>query len=508
MCSHLLSRMAASSGSFIRSINLTGHTSLTETSLLDITKHFCIHNTISDSPASTTQLTDINLSGCSSITTHALYTLFTQSPSLTRLNLKGLSAVTNETCRTLAIHCPSLTSLDLSLCHGMDAHGVISFITPHIECRTVLPLKRLRLSGLRRASDKLLSLLGRYAPNLEVLDLSGARELHNTALEAFVACSDDYKIPQEVLLTSWEAGRDPRASTKYRRRVTKLRHLSVSYCPLLTDNACSHLAHALPKLEFLELAGVGAELKDDGLVRLLNTTPLIRRLDLDEACELTDATLAALTPQIEEDEYRSASSPQTGFRLEALNLSYGVQLTNDALLSLVRNCTRLMHLELDSTRVNGSTVKEFVRLSRKRQAVDAEIVVVDCRSVGDASVKDLIGSTRTRKGWRAWEAQHLNYLDARDDEALGVGTDECDEKRVALKSFYHWQTVDAVEAAREKRRKSKKSSRDAKVGGDEDYFSARRPSSRWWSPGSRRASGSTSPANWSADRDREGCIIM
>ena len=368
-------------------------------------------------------------------------------------------------------------------------------------------MKRLRLAGLRRAGDRLLSVLGRYAPNLEVLDLSGARELHNTALEAFVAPANDEKPPEEVLLTSRQAGRDPSDTAKYRRRVTNLRHLSLSFCSMLTDHACSHLAYAVPKLEFLELAGVGAELKDDGLVRLLNTTPLIRRLDLDEACEITDATLAALTPRNNIEDIQSrAQEPETGSQLEVLNLSYAVQLTNDAILSLIRNCTRLIHLELDSTRVTGTTVKEFVRLARKREAVDAEIVVVDCRHVGDGAVKDLFGTTRTRKGWRAWEAQHLNYLDARDNEGLEVGSDECDEKRVALKSFYQWQTVDLVEAAREKRRKAARKSGKAS---EEDYFSTRKSSSRWWSPGSRRASGTTSPASWTGDRERgDGCIIM
>ncbi|EJD03750.1 RNI-like protein [Fomitiporia mediterranea MF3/22] len=500
---HMLRHLAVSSGSFIRTVDLTGHTQLTAASFLELTNSFCISNTLPGETMSVTQLTSINLSGCSGITTRVLHDLITRSPLLDKVNVRGLSAVTNETCKLLGTHCPVLSSIDLSRCHGMDAYGVLSFFAPHSEYRTVLMLRRLRLAGLKRAGDRLLSVLGRYAPNLEILDLSGARELHNTAIEAFVTCAEDGDSSQEVLLTSREAGRDPGDPTKYRRRVTKLRHLSLSYCPLLTDHACSHLAYAVPQLEFLELAGVGAELKDDGLVRLLNTTPLIRRLDLDEACELTDATLAVLTPRIFEEEPTNVQRLAPGSQLEVLNLSYAVQLSNDAILALVRNCTRLVHIELDSTRVSGNSVKEFVRLSRKREAVDAEIVVVDCRHVGDSAVKELHGTTRTRKGWRAWEAQHLHYLDARDDEGLGVGTDECDEKRVALKSFYQWQTVDAVEAAREKRRKSKKNGR-----GEEEVAFTRRSSSKWWSPGSRRGSGSASPVTWTGDREREGCIIM
>jgi hypothetical protein len=60
---------------------------------------------------------------------------------------------------------------------------------------------------------------------------------------------------------------------------------------------------------------------------------------------------------------------------------------------------------------------------------------------------------RSRKGWRSWEARKLGYLDGRDEEDLKVGQDECDEKRVVIKSFYSWQIVDDV---REWRRASKK----------------------------------------------------
>ncbi|KAH8119988.1 RNI-like protein [Phellopilus nigrolimitatus] len=506
--SYLLLRLTSSSGSFVRTINLSGHTQLSASSLLDITKSFCIRNAFSEDHLAT-QLTDVNFSGCTVITAYALHNILISSPLLLKLKLKGLSVVTNETCLTLATHCPAIVSLDLSRCHNMDVDGIISFIVFRRGNGSTLPLKELRVSGLKRANDRLMSLLGTYATNLEVLDLNGARELHNTALEAFVACRDTDDNSHEVLLTSREAGHDPSDPTKYRRRVTGLRHLSLSFCPLLSDRACLHLAHAVPKLEFLELAGVGSELKDEGLVQLLNTTPYLRRLDLEEACNITDVTLAALTPPIIDGQPSSPPS-EPGSQLEQLNLSYAIQLTNDAILALIRACTRLKRLEVDNTRVSGTAVKEFVRLVRKRQAANAEIAIIDCRGVGENAVKDVAGSTRTRKGWRGWDARHLRYLDARDNEGLSVGTDECDESRVALKSFYSWQIVDAVEAAREKRRKAnRKSGRDAKTGGEEDYFSTKRSSSKWWSPGARRASGSTSPIGWTGgDREREGCIIM
>lgn len=493
-----LLRLTQISGSFVSTVDLTGHTNLTTTSLLDMTAAFCINSNPFGALPSTTQLSCINLSGCSYITIHSLNNLLKRSPQLTKVNVKGLPSVTNETCNILAANCPSLQFLNLSYCYNVDLEGVISLMTVWEAAQRPSPLKGLRIAGLRRINVRFMSLLGRYAPNLEVLDLTSVRGLQNCALAAYVTCPDDEVGSDSVLLTSRQAGRDPGDPTKYRRRLTKLRHLSLSQCPLISDIACSNLAHALPKLELLELAGMGAELKDDGLVRLLKTTPHLRRLDLDEASDITDATIAALTPPTEE---HGNSTIWTGMHLEQLNLSYAAQLSSEALHGLIRACPKLKHLELDNTRVSGLMVKEFVRLSRKREASDARIVVVDCRGVGENAIKDLVDETRTRGGWRGWDARYLHYLDARDNEGLGVGTDECDDKRVTLKSFYSWQSVDAIEAAREKQRKA--NAKHGRNKGGEDYFSIGR-NSKWWSPGARR--GRVPPI--STYRDRDSCIIM
>ena len=83
--------------------------------------------------------------------------------------------------------------------------------------------------------------------------------------------------------------------------------------------------------------------------------------------------------------------------------------------------------------MSGTTVKAFVRLMRKRQEEGASIVVVDCRGVGENAVRDLVGSTRTRMGWRGYEAKELGYLDARDyvdhkDDTIDSTRDEDNDK--------------------------------------------------------------------------------
>lgn len=360
-----------------------------------------------------------------------------------------------------------------------------------------LVLKRLLACGIAAIDDNALRALGKVTPFLEVLDLSYTR-LHNSALDAFVTCDVDqhHKHPT-ILLTAAQAGRSSGTQDFYRRRLTKLRHLNLSACTLLTDSACTSLAYTMPDLECLELANIGTSVKDDGVIRLFRTTPALKKLDLEGASSIGDAVVVALTPPLVDIEDDLVAIPQLGSALEHLSLSHVNRVTSEVLSALILACARLRVLEIDETRISGRVMKDFVRLSRERKILSSKLVAVDCRGVSEALVKQLANEVRPRMGWRAWEARGLGFVDGRDalddDTGLagGVGVDECDEERVVLKSFYSWQGVDAVSEARRARAISSSSSSAA--------------SSRWWS---RRSSGTNSPAGTPAEGDREGCVVM
>ncbi|PSS29660.1 hypothetical protein PHLCEN_2v2808 [Hermanssonia centrifuga] len=398
----------------------------------------------------------------------------------------------------------------------MDGEGIRAAAMIAVTRGEPMALKDLRLTGLKRVTDSMMSALGKAAPYLEVLDLGYCKDLHNSAIDAFTSCTEEEAARYEAIsLTSRDAGRNLADPNRHWRRVTRLRHLVLSACILLTDHACSHLAHAVPKLEFLELAGIGPELHDNGLVRLLNTTPYIRKLDLEDATEVTDDVLLALTPTAPTSVPPGRSrtpTPDPGHALEHLILSYA-NVESETLSDLVRACTRLRVLEADNTRMTGLVLKEFVHLARERKVTDARIVAVDCRSVGEYVVKELAGHTRPRMGWLSWHARKLAYLDGRDGEGLGVGQDECDSSRVVVKTFYSWQTVDAVKAAREKKRKSS-TRRGLNVSGssrqsEEVIITSSGRTTRWWSPGNRRGSSAPATPTLDLNTDRgEGCTIM
>ncbi|KAG1774002.1 hypothetical protein EV702DRAFT_975435 [Suillus placidus] len=487
-----LLRLAETLGPFIKNMDLTGHTKLDHSTLGQVTTSLCVRSAPTIDFAYT-QLLDVNLTGCNALTTQALHNLVIHSPFLRSLCVKGLKAVDNTTFDVLAL-CPHLTSLNMSRCSNINGDGLHRYANAVLGRHGQLALKELRLCGLEAALS------------LEILDLSYSRSLHNSALEAFVACTEEEKSTESVVLTAREAGREARDNGRYRRRITKLRHLSLSNCKLLTDIACSNLAYAVPRLELLELAGIGTAMKDEGLVRLLGTTPLLRKLDLEDDADITDAVLSALTPSPQEGSGSGSIQPlQTGQALEHLAVSFAVSISNEAFLSLIRNCPRLRVLEADSTSISGAVLKDFVRRAHEQNASDATLVAIDCRAVGEGSVKDVAAMTRPRKGWCAWDARKLSYLDGRDKEELKVGQDECDEKRIVLKSFYNWQTVDVVRAARERHRRN---SRRTGNGSSDNLEDVARTSGRlrWWSPSSGRRSPSTNTPD-GAVGDREGCVV-
>jgi F-box and leucine-rich repeat protein 2/20 len=420
-----LLNIAKGGGHFINAIDLSGHVYVSPATLVDIT-NICLPSVFTSLPF--TQLTSINFRGCTALTTRSIHYLLVRSPGLQQVCFRGLQSVTNTTCDIIAMYCPRITKLDLNRCRNMDGEGLKRLASAVKARGDLLQLTELKISGLRNIDDDTMALVGQVAPFLEVLDLSYSRELHNSALAALVSADDNDLACETVLLAAREAGREPNDSGRYRRRVTRLRHLSLSSCALLTDIACSHLAHAVPRLEFLELAGIGEELGDDGLVRLLKTTPMIRRLDLEDASLISDAVLNAITPRLPQSSNGAESVQlQPGGALEHLVISYASGITDGALLSLIRRCPRLKVLEADNTRMGPDVLQKFCELQRP----DSKIVAVDCRNITESQVKELASLVRPRRGWRRWDARKLRFLDGRDFGA-GQNSGETDKDKEAV----------------------------------------------------------------------------
>jgi F-box/leucine-rich repeat protein 2/20 len=391
------------------------------------------------------------------------------------------------------------------------------------------------MAGMRGTIADVLRRVGQAFPLLETLDAAYCRDLNDECFRAFVEWPNTTTTPESIPvfdhirnwtrfgngieLTSREAGFDHGDPTKYWRRVTSLRHLSVSGCKHITDLTCSALAFSVPKLEFLEMAGIGGNVHDDGLIRLFKTTPRIRKIDLEDAADITDALLDCLIPEARTPTASSGRMvleiPQPGEMLEHLTISYAILITPEAMTRFIRGCKKLRVFEADNTRLTSSVLREFVSRRRHREkgvvlhdGEGSEIVGIDCRGVSENSVKDLKASTRPRRGWRGWEARDLGYEDGLSvgvtDLTTGLvggalfGQDECDEKRVVVKTFHSWVAVDTVAEQRAKL----KSSREHGAAKNAD-------TPRWlttWSLGRRSPAQST--IGTPEEREDRGCIVQ
>lgn len=555
LSSSLLLKIAQCAGSFVQTLNLRGHSQIKPSSLLALSSALCsVSNPTGglialDRPLTTTQLTTINLVGCSALTTQSLRFLLFRSPGVQHLHLRGLDCVTNSTLiDDIGPHCHMLVTLDIRRCTHVRGIALASFaircLDRMIATNRSSPLKNLKASGLRGFNTEVLRLLGRAFPLLQVLDLSYCRDVSDDGFAAFVewpalsgppsVFQSPMEIPEEerwtlfhksVELTSREAGLDPADPSKHWRRVTSLRHLNVSGCRRVSDKMCTAIAHGVPQLEFLEMAAVSSEVKDDGLLRLFKTTSKIRKIDLEDAADITDAVLDCLvpTPRTPPDNETVATKdeePQPGEMLEHLVISYAGLISPAAMGRVVKGCKRLRVLEADNTRITGSVIRDFVSRRRHREKglllsetsgnpmeqPGSEIIAIDCRGVSEECIRDVQAYTRPRRGWRGWEARELGYEDQRSvgvmDPLTGdvcgslIGQDECDPHRVVVKSFHGWVSVDAVAEQRTKLK------RGSGMPGKGDI-------PRWlthWSLGRRAGLGSN--AGTPEEREDRGCVVQ
>jgi len=486
LSSSQLLRITRSVGAFARVLDLQGFNTLKPTEVVEITSSLslCLDLDLSHAPEpGETQLREVNLRGCRSLTSNALHYLLRRCPELQVLKLAGLDCVVDATLSEALSSATCLVQLDVGRCANVSARAMVRFAN---ACRTRLlagksvPLKVLKMSRLKHVTKGTLSVIAQVFPALEVLDLSWCSGVNDAALREFVEWEDGEPWTQwhePIVLTSREAGYSPGDTTKYTRRRSRLRHLILSGCKNISDSGVGALAYCMAKLEFLELASVGSALRDEGLVRLLRTTPCIRKLDLEDATDLTDAVLEHITPSpLQPARKGQDSDPQPGEKLEHLIISSAQEVSPEAMCRLIKGCRNLRVFEADNTRVSSAVTREFVNRRRARErrerstssgsdmeggtaiAVGSEIVAIDSRWVSDAAIRDLTNVTRPRRGFRSWEARGMVYEDSAAvnmpiEEGGGelIGQDECDGTRVVVKTFQTWSNVDSVAQQREKR---------------------------------------------------------
>lgn len=496
-----LVNIAKAGGRFLRNVNLRGCSQLTCQSFRDIAD-------------SCPNLVHCNLQGCA-MTPSTISHLIKQSPNLVTLNVANVQAVHNTSLMSLGIHCDKLESLNLSWCKTLTHIGLKHLVN---GCQN---LKHLNLSGCTGLTDAALPYIGRLA-QLKQLNLSFCSLLQPMALRTF-----------------FETHRDIR-----------LTHLSLDHCNLLTDDAFRPLPR--PKIEYgwnnrstsqmtpesgimltdlthLSLAGC-SNLTDASFTSILTLmSGKLRKIDLEEVMRITDATLGTIT--------RNAPL------LESATLSFCDLLSDEAVISLIQASKKLVHLEIDNTRIGESVVRAFGKTMKERRAATNQAKlqaltddegyddVEEVNNEGEDNNSDVLATASNGLSGPAvlevYDCRHISGDVVRQENAS-------DENVVSVRSFWWWQERDRQQRRRNRRLGRSRRGRnnndangmsgDEGLGGnDEDGGTVRRGlnpftrnrSSSGASNASTRTDGSTA-SRWrrafgSRDRRtgrrREGCIV-
>ncbi|CAO1625059.1 unnamed protein product [Jaminaea pallidilutea] len=476
-----------STGPFVQNLDLSGLPCISSHVLNDFTDALIAGNSHSE-----TSLTELDLSGLPQLSTKSVHRLLAQSPSLAKANLSDLPCVCDDTMSIITQSCPSLKELNISRCHDVYSNGIRRWLNG-ASASALAKVVVLRMAGLRNVSTVFMQTLAQRLPNLEVLDLSYASGLSDEAVAAwtFHDGPDDPNGEAEaerpyIEITARQASVcgvntvnasfASRSDDRHFRAVQPhLKQLILSSTGV-TDRACAALAFgALPKLQVLELAN-NPRVRDAGLCALLESSPQLRRLDLEGARDISNAVVYSLTPWQDESSAGNArrlaqgAIKAPGAELTHLILSQASRIETAPLQALIHACPHLCHLEVDDTRINDSLATLFVDVMKKRRAAgalagsdktsasDAYVSLIDCRQLTRHGCNSMLstGTVRPRVGHRSPiyngfeygdldEAQPLSTNLSASDQMRAMLDDECNSERVCVKTFWYWSALDRKE---------------------------------------------------------------
>ncbi|KAK2853227.1 hypothetical protein FQN49_005284 [Arthroderma sp. PD_2] len=348
-----LLKVILAAGPFLRNLSLRGCTQLLEVwcsegeRVTDVCRN----------------LMKLNIEDClmDKTTTHYF---FTRNPQLRHINMCGVFTATNSAMKAISESCPRLEYLNISWCRGVDTKG-LSWIV-----KSCPQLKDLRVSRIEGWDNESI-MSGLFKANtLERFVLSDCASLTDASLKALI-----HGIHPEIDILTGRAVVPPR----------KLKQLDLSNCRALTDSGLKSLAYNVPDLEDLHVSFIST-LTDDSIAPIINTTPNLTHLELEELGELTNFVLTELS---------RAPCSQT---LEHLNISFCEKIGDTGMLPLLRKSPNLRSLDLDNTRISDLTLMEVCSQMRKRgvgpelSKVGLRLAVFDCGNVTWAGVREVLSN--------------------------------------------------------------------------------------------------------------------
>ncbi|KAI1375018.1 RNI-like protein [Hypoxylon crocopeplum] len=380
-----LAKIIVSAGPFVKDLNIRGCLQIEHYKRAEVVVTACKN------------LINATLEGCRNFQRSTLHSLIRTNEKLANLNLTSMTAVTNSTCKIISQHCPQLETLNVSWCKHMDARGIKMVVN---GCP--------RLRDIRAGEVKGFNNLGVAEAifttnNLERLVLSGCADLDDEAFGAMIHGSR----PEIDILTDRPIV-PPR----------KLRHLDLSRCSQLTNQAVGMLGHLVPDLEGLQLNGC-TSLTDSAIQPILASAPRLSHLELEELSELTNDLFS-------EHLAKAPCAP----KLEHLSVSYCENISDIGMLPVMKNCVSLKSVDMDNTRIGDLVLTEAAAMVRSRSTrtstrsslprIGLKLIVYDCQMVTWTGIREIL----------SWNAE----IRQRSESAATYPTEI-----IGLKCFYGWQ---------------------------------------------------------------------
>lgn len=176
----------------------------------------------------------------------------------------------------------------------------------------------------------------------------------------------------------------------------QLRELRIGHCNLITDRAFLEIPKNLSfeSLRILDLTAC-AQLHDDAVEKIIETSPRLRNLVLAKCRDLTDRSVLAIT--------------KLGKNLHYIHLGHCSQISDAAVIQLVKMCNRIRYIDLACChRLTDLSVKQLATLPKLRR-----IGLVKCNSITDKSILALAKANSEPRakpqGPSFLERVHLSY---------------------------------------------------------------------------------------------------
>ncbi|KAG0375276.1 SCF ubiquitin ligase complex subunit [Mortierella sp. AD032] len=276
------------------------------------------------------------LAGSTKATIAGLQRVLFQCPGLYSLDLSDIPAVTDALIEFVAEKCPRLHTLYVGSCSSLTDASIVKLAT---SCPQ---LKRIKLSQCTLLTDRALLALTEHCPHLIEIDLTNCNLITDTSIQSVFECLPQIRDINMTLLTHITNNAFASISPKT-HRYEQLRVLNFTSCANITDETLLKIIPAAPRLRRLSQQCTRIRYLDlacctnitDTSIFALAQLPKLRRIGLVKCSNITDyGVYAMLVSQI---------LPQT---LERVHLSYCVNLSDTAIVSLVTQCRKLTHLSL------------------------------------------------------------------------------------------------------------------------------------------------------------------